>query len=291
MTMDITALFCCLDDFCRLYRRAASQKLLPAPGQRQREGKLCLSEMMFIMALFHVSEFKHFKAFYIYGVQQKHRDCFRELPSYPRFVELMPRMLLPFSLLIHALRGEETGIYFADSSKLAVCHNRRISRHRVFRGLAERGKTTMGWFFGFKLHVIINDKAEIMAVKITPGNADDRKPVKAMTKGLKGKLYADKGYISKSLFADLWREGLQLITGIRKNMRNYLMPVFDKFMLRARFILETVLDVLKQVQGLEHTRHRSPVNAFVHILSCIVAYGLKPRKPKIKRDTHLTAYP
>ena len=244
MTIDITALFCCLDDFCQLYQRAASQKLLPEPGQRQREGKLCLSEMMFIMALFHMSEFKHFKAFYIYGVLHKHRDCFAELPSYPRFVALMPRLLLPFSLLIHALRGEETGLYFADSTKLAVCHNRRISRHRVFHGLAARGKTTMGWFFGFKLHIISNEKAEIMAVKITPGNADDRKPIKTITAGLKGKLYADKGYISKSLFADLWQDGLQLITGIRKNMRNYLMPLFDKLMLRARFILETVFDVL-----------------------------------------------
>ena len=246
---------------------------------------------MFIMALFHVSEFKHFKAFYIYGVAHKHRDCFAELPSYPRFVALMPRLLLPFSLLIHALRGEETGIYFADSSKLAVCHNRRISRHRVFRGLAARGKTTMGWFFGFKLHIIANHRAEIMAVKITPGNVDDRKPIKALATGLTGKLYADKGYISKPLFADLWQDGLQLITGIRKTMRNYLMPLADKLMLRARFILETVLDVLKQAQGLEHSRHRSPVNAFVHILSCIVAYGLKPIKPKIKRNIRLNAYP
>lgn len=291
MTTDITALFCCLDDFCQLYQQVAAQKLLPAPGQRQREGKLCLSEMMFIMTLFHASPFKHFKAFYIHGVQDKYRSCFRELPSYPRFVALMPRLLLPFCLLIQALRGAETGIYFADSTKLAVCHNRRIARHRVFHGLAARGKTTMGWFFGFKLHIIVNDRAEIMAVKITPGNTNDRKPVKAMTKALKGKLYADKGYISKSLFTDLWRNGLQLITGIRRNMRNTLMPLFDKLMLRARFILETVLDVLKQGQGLEHSRHRSPVNAFVHVLSCIVAYSLKPRKPKIKRDIRLAAYP
>lgn len=291
MSIDMTALFCCLDDFCQLYEEAACRKLLPASGQRRRQGKLCLSEMMFIMALFHVSEFKHFKAFYVYGIEHKHRDCFAELPSYPRFVALMPRLILPFSLLIHVLRGEETGIYFADSSKLAVCHNRRISRHRVFDGLAARGKTTMGWFFGFKLHIIVNHRAEIMAVKITPGNVDDRKPIKTMTAGLKGKLYADKGYISKALFDDLWQDGLQLITGIRKNMRNHLMPLADKLMLRARFILETALDVLKQAQGLEHSRHRSPINAFVHILSCIVAYALKPIKPKIKTHVTLAAYP
>jgi Transposase DDE domain len=291
MTTDITALFCCLDDFCQLYEREAAKRLLPASGQRHREGKLCLSGMMFIMALFHVSPFKNFKAFYLYGVQQKYRDCFRDLPSYPRFVALMHRLLMPFGLLLHALRGEATGIYFADSTRLAVCHNRRISAHRVFDGLAARGKTTMGWFFGFKLHVIINDKAEIMAVKIAPGNTDDRKPLKAMVAGLKGKLYAGKGFISKSLFEDLWQDGLQLITGIRKNMRNYLMPLFDKLMLRKRFILETVFGVLKQAQGLEHSRHRLPANAFVHVLSCIVAYCLKPLKPKIKRNISLAAYP
>jgi Transposase DDE domain len=291
MTIDITAPFCCLDEFCKLYEQVAAKQLLPLSGRRRREGKLCLSEMMFIMALFHVSPFKNFKTFYIYGVQDKYRDCFRDLPSYPRFVELMHRLLLPFALLLHALRGEATGIYFADSTKLAVCHNRRISSHRVFRGLAARGKTTMGWFFGFKLHVIINDRAEIMAVKLSPGNIDDRKPVKAMTAGLKGKLYGDKGFLSKSLFDGLWQDGLQLITGIRKNMRNYLLPLFDKLMLRKRFILETVFDVLKQAQGLEHSRHRLPANAFVHVLSCIVAYGLKPIKPSIKREISLTAYP
>ena len=289
MTIEITALFCCLDDFCELYEREEPRCLLRAPGHRQREGKLCLSEMMFIMALFHVSPFKNFKAFYVHGIEGKYRNCFNELPCYPRFVQLMRRLLLPFSLLIHALRGEETGYYFADSTKLAVCHNRRISSNRVFRGLAQRGKTSMGWFYGFKLHVIINHKCEIMAVKITPGNTDDRKPLPRMTAGLKGKLYADKGYLSKTLLRDLWQNGLQLITGIRKNMRNYLMPLFDKLMLRKRFILETVFDAVKAAQGLEHSRHRSPINAFVHILSCLAAYCLKPLKPKINREINLTA--
>ena len=147
----------------------------------------------------------------------------------------------------------------------------------------------MGWFYGFKLHVIINDKSEIMAVKITPGNTDDRKPVPGMTAKLNGKLYADKGYLSKTLFRDLWQNGLQPITGIRKNRRNYLMPLFDKLMLRKRFILETVFDAVKAAQGLEHSRHRSPINAFVHIFSCLLAYCLKPLKPKINREINLTA--
>jgi hypothetical protein len=111
---------------------------------RHRTGKLSRSEMLFIMVLFHLSSFKHFKAFYHYGVGQQYRGCFGDIPHYDRFVSLMPRLFAPLMVLLHSLSGEETGIYFADSSKLAVCHNRRIHRHKVFEGLAARGKTSMG---------------------------------------------------------------------------------------------------------------------------------------------------
>ncbi len=137
----------------------------------------------------------------------------------------------------------------------------------------------MGWFFGFKLHIVINHKGELMAVKITPGNTDDRKPLDAMTEDLTGKLLADKGYISKDLFRKLWDRGLHLITGIRKNMRNHLIPLGDKLLHRKRFLVETVFDKLKSSMGIEHTRHRSATNAFVHILSCLVAYTLGKTKP------------
>ena len=174
-----------------------------------------------------------------------------------------------------------------DLTKLAVCHNRRIHRHKVFDGLAARGKTSMGWFFGFKLHFcyINNDKGQIMAVKITPGNTADSTVLDEMTRHLAGKLYADKGYIGRELFHKLWRRGLHLITGIRRNMRNYLMPMADKIMLRKRFVIETVLDTLKSEMGLEHSRHRSPVNAMVHVLSCLVAYAFRPGKPSRSPST------
>jgi hypothetical protein len=292
MAIDITALYCCLDDFCKLFEEWEAHRLIPSKCKRQRAGKRSLSEMLFIMVLFHLSPFKHFKVFYHYGVGQQHRACFGDIPHYDRFVSLMPRLFAPLMVLRHSLSGEETGIYFADSTKLAVCHNRRIHRHKVFDGLAARGKTSMGWFFGLKPHFVINHKGEIMALKITPGNTADSAVLDEMTRHLTGKAFADKGYIGKELFKKLWQRGLHLITGIRGNMKNYLMPLADKIMLRKRFLIETVLDTLKSDMGLEHSRHRSPVNAMVHILSCLVADALRPGKPSIALNAkYIEAYP
>jgi hypothetical protein len=284
MAVDITALYCCLDDFCKVFAEWETHQLIPSPGRRQRSGKLSRSEMLFIMVLFHLSPYKNFKTFYLYGIGCQHRACFRDLPHYDRFVSLMPRLFAPLMVLLHSLSGEQTGLYFGDSSKLAVCHNRRIDRHRVFDGLAARGKTSMGWFFGLKLHFVINHKGQIMALKITSGNIADSSVLDEITRHLTGKLYADKGYISHEVFTRLWQRGLHLITGIRRNMRNHLMLLGDKIMLRKRFVIETVLDILKSEMGLEHTRHRSPVNAMVHVLSCLVAYAHRPGKPSISRN-------
>ena len=148
MAVDITALYCCLDDFCKVFEAWEQHRLIPSEKTKQRPGKLSRSEMLFIMVLFHLSPFKHFKAFYPYGIGQQHRACFGDLPHYDRFVSLTPRLFAPLMVLLHSLGGEETGVYFADSTKLAVCHNRRIHRHRVFDGLAARGKTSLGCSMG-----------------------------------------------------------------------------------------------------------------------------------------------
>ena len=282
MKIDIIALFVCLDDFCKLYENCLKEGSLPFKTQRLRQGYLSLSEIMLIEVLYHFSPFKDFKRFYLYGICQDHRCYFKKLPSYQRFVALKKKLFVPLSLLLHSLSGEKTGLYFADSTSLKVCRNKRISNHRVFEGMAKRGKTTMGWFFGLKLHLIVNHKGQIMAVRMTPGHTDDRKALLEIVRGLKGKCFADKGYLGKDTFRKLWVEGLHLITGIRKNMKNYLMPYIDKILLRKRFIIETIFGILKKDMNIEHSRHRSPINAFINIMAALVAYSYKNNKPKIK---------
>ena len=138
MSITNTALFVCLDDFAKTFEDWERHRLIPTGRQRLRPGKLTLGESLFIMVLFHLSPFKDFKHFWSYGVEQKYRDCFGSLPSYGRFVSLIPRLMVPFCVLLHCFSGEKTGIYFADSTKLAVCHNARINRNKVFKGLAMR---------------------------------------------------------------------------------------------------------------------------------------------------------
>jgi len=196
----------------------------------------------------------------------------------------MPRLFMPLNILLHLLSGEETGIYFIDSTAISICHNKRRYRNKVFANLAKSGKSSMGYFHGFKLHAIINHKGEFVALKITKGNVDDRKPVEDMTKDLTGKVYADKGYINNNLFLTLYSRGLKMVHGIKKNMKNKLMNLEEKLMLRKRNLIESVFDYLKNKMNLLHTRHRSPINALVHILSNLVAYSLKKNKPALKFD-------
>ena len=98
----------------------------------------------------------------------------------------------------------------------------------------------MGWFYGFKLHLVVNEYGKILSFQLTPGNVDDRKPVPVLLQDLFGKVFADKGYISKSLFEELLEDEIMFITGVRKNMKNMLMPFADKLLLQKRSIIETI---------------------------------------------------
>ena len=186
--------------------------------------------------------------------------------------------------MILCAMAKRTGIAYTDSTPIPVCHNKRTSRHKVFKDYAKLGKSTMGWFYGFKLHLITNEKGDLLNFDLTPGNVDDRKPVREMTRKMTGLLFADKGYICKKLFSDLYERGLKLVTGIKSNMKNKLMPMKEKILLRKRSIIETVNSVIKKDFQISHTRHRSWVNGIMHIFSTLVAYALNNKKPVIKWD-------
>ena len=227
---------------------------------------------MTILIHFHQSHYRDFKAFYTQHVCEHMRSEFPTLVSYTRFVELMPSVLPAMCLYLRVRFGQGTGVAFIDSTPLSVCHNRRIGRHRVFAEVAARGKSSMGWFYGFKLHLIVNDQGELLAVQLTPGNIDDRKPVPQMSKKLWGKLVGDRGYLSQALFEQLFARGLQSVTPIRKNMQNRLVLLEDKLLTRKRFVIETIVDQLKNISQIEHTRHRSTRNFIVNLIAGLIAY-------------------
>jgi hypothetical protein len=276
-----TTIFTMVDDFCKSYEEWISHKLLDSGKQRIRQGKLSLSESISIIIFYHFSPYKNFKLYYKHTVTEG--VLFKNPPCYDRFIQIMPSLFLPVMIMLHYLSGNKTGLYYVDSTYLGVCRNIRISSHKTFRGLAERGHSSIDWFYGFKLHMIINAKGEIIAIKVTQGNIDDRKAFEdmALAKNLRGKCYADKGYISKSLFDRLYRRGLTLITGIKRNMKNYLFPILDKIMLRKRFIIETIFGYIKEQFNIRPNKHRSPTNFFTSLFAALIAYQIKPGKPAI----------
>lgn len=243
------------------------------------------SEIITIAILFHISGYKCFKHFYLFYVQKHLVSEFPSTVSYNRFTELMQQNLMPMTLFLKTCcLGECSGISFIDSTPVRVCKNKRIPRNKVFKGIANTGKSTMGWFYGFKLHIIINDKGEILNFTITQANQDDRSPLKQdrFLEKIYGKLFADKGYIGKSLAELLFVDGIQLITQLKNNMKNSLMSISDKILLRKRSIIETVNDELKNICQIEHSRHRCFNNFLVNIIAGLIAYSFFPKKPAIK---------
>ena len=280
--LSIEELFCIVDDFCQVFIPEWNRLLVEGGlRKRQRTSRLTLSEQITILLLFQQSHYRNFKHFYLQEIGHRLADAFPQRISYTRFVSLIPSMLMPLCAFLQSIQATSKGIAFIDSTSIAVCHYKRIKSHKVFKDIAQLGKTTKGWFYGFKLHLVINHQGELCACKITPANTDDRQPVNDLTQDLLGKLFAEKGYIDQKLFNQLVERGLQLITGIRKNMKNRLMPLFDKLMLRKRSLIESANNQLKSVFHLEHSRHRSPYNGLINMLCAVIAYALYPNKPSL----------
>jgi len=285
----ITEIFCVIDEFCKEYDQIVDKSLLGNPAKRP--SRMSESEIMTITVLFHLGGFRTFKHFYIYYVQKHMKEEFPETVSYNRFTELMQRNLMPMTLFLKTCcLGNCTGISFVDSTPIRVCKNKRIKRNKVFKGIANTGKSTMGWFYGFKLHIIINDKGEILTFTITQASEDDRTPLKQerFLDKIFGKLFADKGYIGKELANLLFIDGIQMITHIKNNMKNSLMTLSDKIFLRKRSVIETVNDELKNICQVEHSRHRSFGNFLSNMIAGLIAYSFLPKKPQIKFQNQIS---
>ncbi len=280
--MDIVAWFYDLDKFAVEFEPLWKRHLLcTGVRQRNRQSQMHLSEIMLILVLFHSMGYRNFKHFYLdYVCPHLHRE-FPHLLSYNRFIERIPEALAALACYLNTRFADCSGISFIDSTPLHVCHNLRINSHRVMKKLAQRGKTSTGWFYGFKLHLITNDCGELLAFCFTPGNVDDRRPVEKLSARLFGKLFGDKGYISQELFEKLFVRGVQLITRIKNKMKNSLMSVMDKLLLRKRAIIETIIDQLKNISQIEHSRHRSAANYFADILAGLIAYTYREKLPSL----------
>lgn len=281
-----TEIYSLVDEFCLEFEEfTAAHKI---GNTSKRKPRMSASEVIAIMILFHLSGFRTFKHFYVYYVQKHMREKFPKTVSYNRFVELMQGCLMPLTMFCKTCAlGKCTGISFVDSTPVRVCKNKRIKRikrNKVFKDIATVGKSTMGWFYGFKLHLIINDKGEVMSFCVTQANVDDRDLLKneGFLKAIFGKMFADKGYISKKLHQMLFVDGIELVTGLRSNMKNCLMNLLDKILLRKRSLIETVNDELKNICQVEHSRHRSVANFMTNLVSSLIAYHFLPKKPSLK---------
>lgn len=277
----LTTIFCHVDDFCN----ELNKHLFENTSKRGRPSNMTRSEILTICIFYHYSKFKSFKDYYKAYIKGYYKSAFGNVVSYGRFTESAQENASFLAMFAISLNAIATGIAYIDSTALAVCNNKRIHSHKVLKKIAKRGKTSMGWFYGLKLHFVINDKGEITGFCLTPGNVDDRdlSVVAKVANGLWGKLFGDRGYISRKLFEELWSRGIQIITRLKQNMKNQLMPLEDKLLLKKRGIVESVINLLKKFFNLEHTRHRSVLGFFANIFSCIAAYAFHQNKPSLIR--------
>ncbi|GAF59984.1 LOW QUALITY PROTEIN: mobile element protein [Psychrobacter sp. JCM 18902] len=279
---NLTELYCHIDDFYQ-FKPEFDAHLIATGHQRLRACQISVAEIMTILVLFHQRRYRQFKSFYYHHMHGMMKQEFPNLPSYSRFIKLMPRSIMPLCAYLQSMMGDCTGISYIDSTKIAVCHNKRIYRHKVFKGLATRGKSSMAGFTGFKLHAIINHKGELVSVKVTAGNTDDRVPVKDMATPVFGKVFGDRGYISKALNEWLTKHSdTRLITKLRRNMKPQVLKPIDEALLNHRSLVETVFGELKNLCQIEHSRHRSVTGFITNLLSGLIAYRWFPYKPTIK---------
>jgi Transposase DDE domain len=278
----LIAMFCDIDDFCKWFEPLSRQRLLQSSQhQRVRQGHLTLSEIMTLIVYCHSRHYRAFQHDYTAYVATHLRPDCPALVSSSRCVELMPRALVPLGGYRHTRQGRWTGSTCVDSTALAGGHNRRISRHKVLAGYATRGKSSMGWFYGFQLHLLVNDEGELWAFRVTTAEGNDQGPVGRLARGWWGQLLGARGDISQALHKALWAQGLALITRIRRNLKPRLLRLWDRLILRKRFLIETINDQLKNISQIEPSRHRSLTGFMANLVGGLLAYTFQPKKPSL----------
>lgn len=285
--IDPTELYCQIDDACKIICDVLNNYFLESLDSNNDKPfsldskTLRVSEILTILISYHYSRFKCFKHYYLCNFNVL-KSYFPNIPSYNRFVERIKEVELFALLYLYYNQSKFGGLGIVDSTSLPVCNRKRTSSHKVFKGSASIGKTSMGWFYGFKLHLIIDFQGRIIKCHISAGNKHDLKVFKQISGDIKGKVFADKGYLGKDIVSNMLDRGLNLITGVRKNMKNKLLTMKDKILLKKRVLVESVFNVLKNTFEISHTRHRSRQNAGVHIITTLIAYCLKNSKPSAK---------
>ncbi len=280
MKMDFTEIYCHVDDFLK---ELDNRTGLIANNSNKTgcQSRLNRSEIITIIIGYWQSSYDCFKNYYLKQIWIYHQRDFRVV-SYCQFIKLISSYLPLLVLMLNSIMDKCDGISFVDSSSLEVCKRYRISMHKVFAGIAARSKTTKGWFYGLKLHLLVNPGGGIIKESFSSGNKDDRTQLKLMIKGLFGKVFGDRGYISQELFRELLEHGIFMVTRVKKNMKNKLMSLIDKVLLLKRALIESVFSKIKLLGKFEHSRHRSVTNAFVHMVAALISYQLSDNKPSIK---------
>jgi hypothetical protein len=280
--------FCYLiDEFYKEFYKAMEEHVREKENgkkHRNRHFTMSDSEVITILVLFHLKRFRDLETFYTCYIQVYCKKDFPKTVSCNRFVELQQKVIVPMTVFLQTCcLGKCSGISFIDSTPLRVYHIKREHARKTFRGMATKGKSTIGWFFGFKLPIVIKDNGEILDFVVTRSNVDDRVPLKGKRfhEKVPGKLFADRGCISQDLFEELLVDGIHLVTRIKKNMKNVLMPLVDKIYLRKRALVESVNDELKNVCQVEHTRHRCFENFIGNRIAALIAYNFLLKKPSL----------
>ena len=280
----LIALYFEVDNLVIAYKKYQKRKgRLPVQKQGRRPA-LNGAEICTVLVAYHFSGYKCFEYYYKNSIQKHFKDCFPDAPSYECFLSYIPRVtdMMYLWLLYSCSQSKRTGLYFIDSKKLEVCHLKREKSNRVFKDYARKGKSSMGWFYGLKIHLVINNLGQIISFKLTSGNTADNNQdlLQYLLKSLEGCCVGDKGYLTK-LFDFFYENGLHILTKPKKNMKNKLMPPLWNKIIDKRGVIESVFDILTSICDIEHSRHRKPQNAFTHIFGSLIAYQFLDKKPTV----------